>query len=194
MGSDDLIYANQVHQDQVLILRADHQRRADDDGFALGTGDALVTGLSGNFLTIQVADCQSILLYEPKRGVIANVHSGWRGSIRNIAGRTVDVMKKQFKCRPADMIAGIGPSLGPCCAEFIHYRNEIPERFWPYKEGGLHFDFWAISRDQLIRAGILDENIEFGNICTRCNTEVFFSYRGEGKTGRFASVIGIANN
>ena len=189
IGSKDLVYAHQVHGDQVLILNPEKYRESKQ---VLGTGDALVTDALGKFLTIQLADCQSILLYDAMRRVVANIHSGWRSSIRNIAGRTVHVMQKQFKCRPADIIAGIGPSLGPCCAEFVHYRKEIPEIFWQYKTANDHFDFWQISCDQLAEAGVLRENIEVSNICTRCNTDVFFSYRGEGRTGRFASVIGLA--
>jgi len=138
-----------------------------------------------------LADCQSILLYDPIQKVIANVHCGWRGSTKNIAGRTVDVMNKRFGCNRRDLIAGISPSLGPCCAEFVNYRSEIPQKFWRYKSANDHFDFWALSREQLIAAGLLRENIETGGICTKCNTDAFFSYRGEGQTGRFASVIGL---
>jgi hypothetical protein len=191
IGSNNLIYTQQVHGDQVLILNSEKVVSAGDAKQVLGTGDALVTDASEQFLTIQLADCQSILLYDATRRVVANIHSGWRSSIRNIAGRTVHVMQKHFKCRSADIIAGIGPSLGPCCAEFVHYRKEIPEIFWPYKTANDHFDFWAISRDQLADAGVPRENIETSNICTRCNTAVFFSYRGERRTGRFASVIGL---
>ena len=191
IGSNDLIYAQQVHGDQVLILNPENFVSEADADRVLGTGDAMVTDASGKFLTIQLADCQSILLYDATRQVVGNIHSGWRSSIRNIAGRTVDVMRKHFKCHPADIIAGIGPSLGPCCTEFINYRKEIPEIFWQYKTANDYFDFWAISCDQLAEAGVPRENIEVSNVCTCCNTAVFFSYRGEGQTGRFASVIGF---
>jgi YfiH family protein len=191
IGSNDLIYAQQVHGDQVLILNPDNFGCDENREPVLGTGDALVTDASGKFLTIQLADCQSILLYDASRRVVANIHSGWRSSIKNIAGRTVQVMQKHFKSHPADIIAGIGPSLGPCCAEFVNYREEIPEIFWQYKTAADHFDFWSISCDQLADAGVPRENIEVSNVCTCCNTAVFFSYRGEGQTGRFASVIGL---
>ena len=191
LGNPDLVYAKQVHGDRVLVLNSDPGISGEGIDPVLGTGDALVTGTSGKFLTIQVADCQSILLYDTRRRVVANIHSGWRSSIKNIAGRTVDAMQKHFKSRPADIHAGIGPSLGPCCAEFVNYRKEIPENLWSYKTADDHFDFWSISRDQLIDAGVGPENIEVSQLCTRCHTAVFFSYRAEGQTGRFASVIGI---
>jgi YfiH family protein len=191
MGGQDLVFVEQVHNDQVLIFDAQNSETYVGTERVFGIGDALVTNVYQKYLTTQLADCQSILFYDPIQRVIANVHSGWRGSIKNIIGRTVAVMKKHFKCSAADIIAGIGPSLGPCCAEFINYRKEIPQLFWHYKSSADHFDFWAISRDQLIDAGILGQNIEIGNICTKCNTETFFSHRGEGQTGRFAAVIGL---
>lgn len=187
----DLVFVKQVHGDQVVILNPDNIDSYGGNHRALGTGDAIVTNVSEKFLTTQLADCQSILLYDPIRHVVANVHSGWRGSLKNILGHTVGVMKKSFKCRSAHLIAGIGPSLGPCCAEFVNYRKEIPQKFWHYKSADDHFDFWALSRDQLTRAGVRSENVEIGGICTKCNTETFFSYRGEGRTGRFAAVIGL---
>jgi YfiH family protein len=188
---EDLIFAEQVHGDDVIVVNFQNSGFNMGADRVAGIGDALVTDVSEKFLIIQLADCQSILLYDPIRQVVANVHCGWRGSIKNILGRTVRVMNKCFQCNSTDIIAGIGPSLGPCCAEFVNYRNEIPEKFWHYKSADDHFDFWALSRDQLIGAGILRENIETGSICTKCNTEAFFSYRGEGQTGRFASAIGI---
>jgi copper oxidase (laccase) domain-containing protein len=131
-------------------------------------------------------------LYDPVRRVVANVHSGWRGSVADIAGKTVAVMKNGFGCRGGDMVAAIAPSLGPCCAEFVNYRDEIPEHFWTYRDTKNHFDFWSISCDQLTAAGLRPENIHSGGMCTRCGTDYFYSYRGEARnTGRFAAVIGL---
>jgi copper oxidase (laccase) domain-containing protein len=130
------------------------------------------------------------MLYDPVRAVIANIHSGWRGSIADIIGRTVAVMQQRFGCRPAEIVAGIGPSLGPCCAEFVNYRKEIPATLWSYQVSPNHFDFWALSRDQLVRAGLRPGHIETGGICTRCHSDLFFSYRAAQQTGRMAAVIG----
>jgi hypothetical protein len=122
---------------------------------------------------------------------VANIHSGWRGSIPNIIGLTIQTMIKEFDSDPKNLLTGIGPSLGPCCAEFIHYRTEIPKAFWSYKNRKDCFDFWAISKDQLTEAGIPSNHIVSSNLCTRCRTDLFFSYRKERLTGRFATVIGI---
>ncbi len=97
------------------------------------SGDAMITDAPGQSLVIQTADCQAVLIYDPVRKAVANIHSGWRGSIQNIIGLTVQAMIKEFDSDPKNLLAGIGPSLGPCCAEFIHYRTEIPKAFWSYK-------------------------------------------------------------
>jgi YfiH family protein len=187
---------------QLVFIRQDHGKRTilysrKEDAESAGhpadppVGDAVVTDLKGKFLVVQVADCQSLLLYDPCRKVVANVHSGWRGSVDNVVGHTVKTMERKMGCRSRDMIAGIGPSLGPCCAEFINYKREIPPKFWKYKDLSHHFDFWSLSIAQLVETGVLRKNIHLSKICTKCNTAQFFSYRGEGKTGRFAAVIGL---
>ena len=192
MGADEMIYLNQVHGCEIAVLGrhplVPNQNPANPGPL---TADAAVTDQPGHYLLIQVADCQSVLMFEPVRRVVANIHSGWRGSIGVIIGRTVEAMQQNFDCRADRIMAGIGPSLGPCCAEFIHYRTEIPREFWHYKDANDHFDFWALSIDQLVKAGVSAENIESSQMCTRCRQEEFFSYRGENTTGRFAAVIGL---
>jgi polyphenol oxidase len=142
-------------------------------------------------LAVQTADCQSILLYDPVRRAVGNIHSGWRGSIQYIIGHAVAKMTAVFGTLASDLSAGIGPALGPCCAEFIHYRREIPESLWQYRVGESHFDFLAMSRDQLQLAGVPADHIAMSHLCTRCRTDLFFSYRAEKTTGRVAAVIGL---
>ena len=189
-------FAHQVHGAHILIADTETTARSRPDGnpgkrLRAPTGDALVAGTHGLWLAIQVADCQAVLLYDPVHQVAANVHAGWRGSIANVVGATVARMKKRFGCRPSDIIAGIGPSLGPCCAEFVNYKQEIPQSLWHHRVSTNHFDFWAITREQLDRSGVSRDNVCTSEICTRCNPGLFFSYRGEKVTGRFAAVIGL---
>ncbi len=186
-----LFFTRQVHKTDVYILSKKDIGEPEDNSDQAPLCDALVTDLPGKMLVIQVADCQPVLLYDSKKRVVANVHSGWRGSVGNIIGKTIKAMHDHFGCRTQDIFAGIGPSLGPCCAEFIHFRKEIPEKFWQYKDDSDSFDFWAISFDQLCSAGVLADKIYSSNICTKCNVDRFFSYRGEGVTGRFAAAIGL---
>jgi len=185
MGSKQAIFLNQVHGTTIHVLEKENRQPSI-------VADGVVTDMKGISLVIQVADCQGILLFDPQKKVIANVHSGWRGSVENIIGNCMDVMIDQFKCNPGDIRAGISPSLGPCCAEFINYMEEIPGAMWSYRlPGTSNFDFWSLSCDQLLEKGVKKENIETMKICTRCNTDQFYSYRQEKKTGRFACVISL---
>ena len=183
-----LVFSRQVHGADVAAIRMP----VDAGDFpVVATADAMVTDRPGLLLTILVADCQAVLMFDPRRRVVANVHSGWRGSIVNVIGATVTVMHRAFGCHPADILAGVGPSLGPCCAEFRNYRREIPRSLWSYRVADHHFDFWKLSRDQLKAAGLGADRIVSGRICTRCHPERFYSYRAGDRTGRFAAVIGM---
>ncbi|MGA2939869.1 MAG: polyphenol oxidase family protein [Syntrophobacteraceae bacterium] len=191
-GLERLVSSRQFHGDTVNFIGKKSVRDLEERPPALiaPPGDALATNMSGLGLVIKIADCQSIFLVDPQSRIIANIHSGWRGSVQNITGKTVRYLKDLFGLNPAETLAAVSPSLGPCCAEFVNYRHEIPEEFWSFQVRPQYFDFWAITRDQLISAGIGDGNIEFAARCTVCGKAEFFSYRAEGPTGRMASVIG----
>lgn len=182
------VFLRQVHGCHVAVLDGADMP---GNGRLPGEADAVVSRRPGHVLTILVADCQAVMLFDPVREVIANIHAGWRGSVANIIGRTVAVMVRRFGCRPEDIRAGVGPSLGPCCAEFIHYRREIPETLWSYRVARHHFDFWALSRDQLRAAGLRSGHIAIGGICTRCRSDLFFSYRAANRTGRMGACIAL---
>lgn len=151
--------------------------------------DGLITSERGITLMMTHADCQIALFYDPKHHAIANIHSGWRGSIANIYADTIQKMQQTFGSNPADLLVCISPSLGPDEAEFIHYRSEIPEEFWHFQVRPTYFDFWAISEDQLQTAGILPHHIEIARLSTYANPHDFFSYRRDKITGRHATCI-----
>jgi YfiH family protein len=194
MGMKPLIFLNQVHGTEIKILK-----KAENDlfenfqpGKEVYTADGIITDITDVFLVIQVADCQAVVLYDYEKRVIANIHSGWKGSVKNIIGKCVAKMLSEFGCNSDNIIAGISPSLGPCCSEFVNYKYEIPESLWKYKiEGKDYFDFWEMSCDQLMDKGIKRANIENMGICTRCNMDKFYSYRGEKTTDRFVCVISL---
>ncbi len=194
LGMKSQLFLNQVHGTQIKVLKkADNDLHdscsARKDAY---TADAVITDIKDLLLVILVADCQAVLLYDPENKVIANIHSGWRGSTGNIIGACVARMTEEFSCRPGNISAGISPSLGPCCAEFVNYRKEIPERLWKYKvENKDYFDFWKMSCDQLLERGVRKENIENMGICTKCNMNEFYSFRGEKTGGRFACLISM---
>lgn len=190
-GVERLVSSRQVHGDLLNFIDEESAKKLEARPPMLVSppADALATKLSGLGLLIKVADCQSILLVDPQSRIIANIHSGWRGSVLNIAAKTVRRLES-FGLNPAATLAAVSPSLGPCCAEFVNYKREIPERLWPFRVGSVHFDFWAVTRSQLTAAGLREESIEFAAKCTVCGKSDFFSYRGEGQTGRMASIIG----
>lgn len=184
LGAERLFWMNQCHGDTVVVIRSEQTPFAD----AVPDADALVTDAPGLALMVKQADCQGVILFDPERRVAAVVHSGWRGSVRNILGHTVSVMESVFGCVPRDVHAGIGPSLGPCCAEFKSFREIFPRGFGAFRVREAHFDLWALSLHQLMAAGLRRDRIETAGICTRCRKDLFFSHRGEGATGRFATV------
>ncbi|MBS0014445.1 MAG: laccase domain-containing protein [Desulfobacterales bacterium] len=188
-GAADLVFLSQVHGTAVSVISSPadfHEAVANPP-----EADAAISCLAGAGLAVRTADCQAVLLHDPVCRTTAAIHSGWRGSIADIIGRCIHAMKQKLGTDPANLVAGIGPSLGPCCAEFVHYETEIPEKFWKYKDAQHRFDFWQISMDQLRAAGVRESQIELSHICTRCNPRLFFSYRGEKTTGRMAAVIGL---
>ncbi|MBT8333347.1 MAG: peptidoglycan editing factor PgeF [Deltaproteobacteria bacterium] len=188
MQAEILVSTEQIHQDKVYVVHDDFETDEEVNGF-----DALITARRNIALMIQQADCQGVLLHDPVTPAIAAIHSGWRGSVLNIIEKTVAIMQQQFATKPANLQAYIGPALGPCCAEFINYRKELPEHFYRFQINGCYFDFWDISKEQLLEAGLDERKINIFRECTSCS-ENYFSYRracrtGNGVTGRHCSVI-----
>lgn len=185
IGAKDLVFMNQVHGKEILVLR-----QQDFNGLKDPINvDAMITDIPQLALMVKLADCQGVLLYDPGKSVVANVHCGWRGNVINILRSVVERMRSDFGCLAADLAAAIGPSLGPCCSEFVDYEEIFPEAFRHFMIREPYFDLWEISRYQLLEAGLKNEHIEVAGICTRCKRETFYSYRGEGETGRFGTVI-----
>jgi YfiH family protein len=190
LGINRLVSARQVHGDQIFRIQEEITCDQELEGF-----DGLMTKGKGVGLMIQHADCQAILLHDPAQSAIAAIHCGWRGSVIGIIEKTVHMMSSCYQTRPEDLMASISPSLGPCCSEFINYRQELPASFQAFQPCQNHFDFWKISKSQLITAGLQAENIGTAAICTACSPD-FFSYRrakrqGNGTTGRNCTIIAM---
>lgn len=184
LGARKLLYMKQVHGSGVLVIRARDER----DRVRTPSGDAIITDVPGLAVLVKQADCQGVILFDPEKSVVGIIHCGWRGNVGNILGEVVARMKSVFGCMAGDLLAGIGPSLGPCCAEFVDYDVIFPQDFQRFRINATHFNLKAISRQQLLDAGLREENIEISDICTCCSTDLLYSYRGEGKTGRFGTV------
>jgi YfiH family protein len=185
VDAEHLMVMKQAHGNRIFVVRPG----GTDTKLETPAADAVITDIPGLAILVKQADCQGVIIFDSNRNVVANVHCGWRGNVGNILGNVVERMKSDFGCNGYDLKAGIGPSLGPCCAEFVDHDKIFPESFEEFMANTNYFNLWAISRRQLLNAGLRKENIEISGVCTRCTTDIFYSYRGEGKTGRFGTVV-----
>jgi len=186
LGVEAIVSARQVHGAGSLLVEGPRGSAGPERREA----DILLSATPGLGLMIKQADCQAVIVYEPERRALAVLHCGWRGSVAGAIPEAVARLAASFGARPKAMHAGIAPSLGPCCAEFRGWHEQLPAQFARFLVGGDHIDFWRLSVEQLVECGLSRENIEVSNICTRCSAE-FYSYRREGLTGRFATVCAL---
>ena len=184
-------------------------------------GDASLTNRPNLLLAIQTADCVPILLVDPKKRAIAAIHAGWRGTLARIAAKTIGKMQMHFGTNPADLLAAIGPSIGPCCYEvgtevatqFLSQFSDAPTYFDEFRTGdepnpiqwlnmmppghqpppkGVLLDLRKANRSQLLAAGLRPQNIHTIDLCTACQPDLLFSYRKLGPaSGRLMSVIAL---
>jgi len=188
----DVATAHQVHGSRVALAGPE------DRGRVVPATDALITDTPGVALMLRFADCLPVLLYDPVRRAIGLAHAGWKGTIKGIAAKTASAMVEAYGSRPADIIAGLGPCIGPCCyqvgtevIESVKARfNHWQEFLRPQGDGSVHLDLWEANRRQLAELGV--EEIAVSQLCTACRSEEFFSHRAEkGRTGRFAVILGM---
>ena len=180
-----LFAAYQVHGREVSVVDPDTPGRP--------TCDVLVTQSPERTLMLRFADCTPVLLADLRRGAVAAVHAGWRGSAVRAAGAAVEALREVFGSDSRDIVAGIGPAIGPCCYTVgDDVREAFSDRPHLLSDGKL--DLWEANRQALVEAGVPAENIEVAGICTRCESERFFSHRANHgqPAGRFAALIGIA--
>lgn len=200
IAPESCIFPQQVHGNRVVQVTSAHTGMgAHDPHSALPECDALVTNVAGLMLCVQSADCVPILLFDPKKEVVAAIHAGWRGTVAKIAWHTTDTLQQLYGTQPANLIAGIGPSIGTCCyetgAEVVALvRDQIPESQSVLKlnqlTGKYHLDLWEANRQLLLSAGLRAENIEIAGICSSCRNDLYFSVRRDKTpTGRYVAGI-----
>jgi YfiH family protein len=156
----------------------------------------LITDRPGVPLLLRYADCTPVLIYDPAHHAIAVIHSGWRGTVQGIVRAAVNAMKEAYGSLPAELVAAIGPSIGPCCYEVgVEVEEAVraafanPEELLPRRlTGRRHFDLWAANRCWLGDEGV--RQIEIAELCTACHTADFYSHRAEhGRTGHFGAIM-----
>lgn len=161
--------------------------------------DAVVTDVAGICIAVSTADCVPVLLYAPDKKVVAAVHAGWRGTVKQIVLKTIRFIANKYAVDPIHIKAGIGPSIS---REAFEVGEEVVRAFVEAgvslsdsmvrneRTGKAHIDLWEVNRVQLLQAGLLPENIEIAGICTYAEHKDFFSARRLGiKSGRIMSGI-----
>lgn len=184
----------QVHSADVVIANAPVNGRR-----WLAHADGMMTDRVGTPLSMRFADCTPLLYHDPRKGVIALAHAGWRGTVQGMASAVVRAMVTAYGCNPADIRAGIGPSIS---VKRYQVGEEVVAAVQAYfgttdglirrdpADGTAYFDLWAANRLDLERAGV--EQIEVSGLCTAEHVDEFYSHRQEkGKTGRFGAVIAL---
>jgi len=188
LSPDEVVTCYQVHSAVVAPVGLRH------GGQVLPATDGLMSA-DPVALFLRFADCVPIILYDPVRRAVALVHAGWRGTAAGIAIVGVARMAEQYGSRPGDILACIGPSIGPCCYrvgdDFIRAmaaHRPAAEEYIARRDGALYADLWEMNRRQLLDAGVAQ--VEAARICTACRNDEFFSHRGDGgRTGRFAAIV-----
>ena len=190
---DSMFDVWQVHSADVVKTRTARNPAED-----YHKADIILTDRPEVTLFMRFADCVPVLLYDPVRAVVGMVHAGWLGTVRGASRAAAEAMVAEYECRPADILAGIGPSiavdhyevgadvLAQVRSAFGAAESELVHR----REGKTYLDLWAANRMQLEMAGI--KQVEVAGVCTACHTDDWFSHRAEkGKTGRFGALIAL---
>jgi YfiH family protein len=190
---DSLFDVWQVHSADVAFAKSPRGKGED-----YKKADIIFTDRPEVTLYMRFADCVPIMLYDPVRAVVGLAHAGWLGTIRGAAAAAVRAMTKHYGSRPADILAAIGPSIGP-----DHYEvgpevvTQVQQAFGPTasklveaRDGKSYLDLWAANRAQLEGSGM--RQIEVAQVCTACHLEDWFSHRAErGRTGRFGALMAL---
>lgn len=181
----EVAYLKQIHSDKIYVF----------DG-KIHEGDALITDKKNVAIGVFTADCVPILMYSKQKGVIAAVHSGWKGTLLNIVSKTAKKMVLDFEVNYEDINVYIGPHNGVCCYEFgkeaaLQFTNDKLYNFADiYVNGKLNLSKCIVA--QLKNLGIPETNIHDVNLCTSCSNKYkFFSYRKHSSSSRMFSFIFI---
>lgn len=195
---ENLFIPTQTHSDNVEIVNCNPSPQPSPPS---GEGaniqlfnntDGLITNQKNIAIALNFADCVPIIFYDPLKKVVAIAHAGWRGTVAKIGPKTVEKMVKEFSCKPSDIIALIGPSIGKCCFEVKDdVLTQIMDSVGNHSEdvfSNNSVDLKLVNKFQLLASGLA--KIDLSEYCTSCHSELFFSYRREkGKTARHSAVI-----
>ena len=198
---NSLINTMQNHTDNIKIIKNKINKENPDFNIYEET-DGLITNCKDITLSTINADCILLIFYDPVNKVIANVHSGWRGTIKRISTKAVEKMKKEYGSKPENIICCMSPSIGKDHFEvdedvYNLFKNEFKEfnesdKIYEEKNDKWLIDTILINRIILKNTGLKEENIIDSGICSVCNKDLIHSYRAHGKgAGRATLIISL---
>jgi len=188
LNFESLVVPGQVHSKNVIMA---------DQNQPLAEVDGVIVRQKGVPALLHFADCVPIVIFAPQRNAVSVVHAGWRGTAQRIAIEAVEMMRSQCDCQPSELVAAIGPAIGPCCyptgAEAVErlqaslpghqLDSPIISRLFAMKDSACHPNLKAINALQLFSHGLTQ--IDISNACTACRPDLFYSHRRtNGQTGR----------
>jgi YfiH family protein len=196
---NNMVLSHQVHDKKILEVRKEHKGMGIIRERSYNSIDGLVTQETRLMLVTYYADCVPIYFYDPVNKVIGLSHSGWRGTLLNIGGETLRVMKESYGCSPENVFVAFGPHIKTCCFEVDQDVADVFLSTYAWAENYItkRADKWIIDLEgiiiqNLIKQGVSEEKVSGCRICTKCNSDVFFSHRGsQNQTGTGAAFLMI---
>lgn len=201
LNYNNLINVKQNHTDNIQIINKKINKDEPDFNLYENT-DGLITNKKGIVLSTKNADCILLAFYDPIKRVIANIHSGWRGTLQRISVKAVEKMEKEYGCNPEDIICCMSPSIGK---DHFEVDEDVYEMFYEefkelqnedniFEQNGekWYIDTIMINREILKQQGLKQENIVDSGICSVCNKDIIHSYRAHGENaGRATQIIAM---
>ena len=189
VSENKLAVTSQIHEDEIKEVKNI------DEFTVFNNVDGLVTNVPGVTLATFHADCLAVYMVDPKKKAVGLAHAGWKGTVKNIAGKLACKLESTYGCDKNNLICALGPSIGSCCFEVSNdvieiFRGlDIPETYLKNKN---KIDLPEVNRRLLLNEGLKDENIIKSDICTMCFKDLLFSHRATcGKRGTNAAFISL---
>ena len=186
----------QVHSPDIVIANAPHPQSESRSELK---ADGIITDNPNVTLFMRFADCTPVMLYDKRKKVIGLVHAGWQGTVKQIAGQAVKTMQAVYGSQPGDIVAAIGPSIGPdhyevgsnVLEQIMYSFGGDADRMIRNRDGKTYFNLWEANKFTLEKCGVAE--VEVSNICTACHPEDWYSHREQkGATGRFGVIIALS--
>ena len=200
--AENLVCSDQTHTNYVRVVTEADRGKGFDREKDYHDVDGLVTNVPGLVLVTYYADCVPLFFADPVHRAVGLSHSGWRGTVSDIAGETVKVMQERYGTNPADLLGAIGPSICQGCYEVSEdvireFQKQYEPSLYPLlytkkTNGKYQLNLWEACRQNMLRAGLLPGHIQVTDLCTGCNPEILFSHRAsKGHRGNLAGFLGV---